>query len=370
MDRLGHATAYPEGTAHPEGTVRSRPTKAALVPVAVATLLVGLATLTGDGWLLLLATAALGLDVAALLLRPRLDGLTYCFDAPARVTAGAPARHGFHVHNRGRRTSPALRLTHRVAGFDDVVLAVRPVRPGGTATVELSRTARRRTRTGSYQFVVISSAPLGMLAVTQVIDGRRDLVVHPHPIGVPAPDPRAAGTADGPARPAPGGIDPGGVRDWRPGDGARRVHWRTTARLGRPIVLDREQQVAPGLAIVVAGPAAAPDWERLVSAVASAATGAVREGRPVALGAAQPGLAGLCEGTGPTLLDWCAALGDPGPPGPDVLGRAVAWAGRGGRVLLAAPADWRAEWWTPAARIARAAGGELELFRPSGGPGT
>lgn len=356
----------PGGTAGSRGAVRTHLTKLALVPVLVAAVLVGLAALTDDVWLLLLATAALGLDAAALVLRPRLDGLEYCFDAPARVTAGTAAQHVFHVHNRGRRTSPALRLAHRSAGFDDVILAVRPLRPGGAVSVELPRTARQRTRTEVHQLVITSSAPLGLLTATQLVDHRRELVVHPPPVRVPTPDPGAGGGADGPVRPAPGGLDPGGVRDWRPGDGSRRVHWRTTARRGRLVVVDRELPVAPRLAVIVTGPAAAPDFERLVSAVATVATDALRAGRPVALAAAQPGLDPLCEGGPTALLDWCAALRDPGPPGADVLGRAVAWAGHGGRVLLAAPADWRAEWWTTAARLAHAAGGELDVFRPSG----
>jgi uncharacterized protein (DUF58 family) len=339
-------------------------TRYALLPVAAAAVLTGLAALTDDVWLLLLAAAALGTVAAAVLAPPRLDGLTYRLDAPARTAAGFTARHRVTVHNGGRRSSPTLRLTHHAPGFDEVTVAVTPLRPGDTASAELPRVARRRAHGDEHRFVVVSTAPLGLLKATQVVEGRQRLIVHPAPVPASVVLPDAGTAADGDAAPSRAGLDPAGIRDWRPGDPARHVHWRSTARRGRPVVVEREQARAARLAVVVTGPAAAPDWERLVAAVAATAVDALGRGRPVALLAAQPGLDVRCEGPATVLLDWCAALLDPAPPDAVTLRAAVGWAGRDGEVLLAAPADWRTEWWTVAHRLTAEAGGRLAVFRP------
>jgi uncharacterized protein (DUF58 family) len=42
-----------------------------------------------------------------------------------------------------------------------------------------------------------------------------------------------------------------GLRDYRPGDSPRWIHWRTTARIGKPMVKEFEQQNEQDLAILV-----------------------------------------------------------------------------------------------------------------------
>jgi uncharacterized protein (DUF58 family) len=339
-------------------------TRFAVLPVAAAAGLTGLAALTDDVWLFLLATAALGTLGAALLVPPRLDGLTYVLDAPVRTTVGFTTPHRVTVRNDGRRTSPTLRLTHHAPGFDDVTVAVAPLRPGGTASAELPRVARRRCHGDEHWFEVVSTAPLGLVRATQVVEGRQAFVVHPVPVPVRAPEPYRGDGADGSSSPSRHGVDPAGIRDWRPGDPARHVHWRSTARRGRPVVVERDEPHAARLAVVVAGPAGAPDWESLVAAVASAAVAAAAAGRPVALLAGQPGLGAVYEGSATALLDWCAALTDPAPPDAATVREAAAWVGRDADILLAAPADWRTEWWQAARWPTAEAGGRLVVFRP------
>jgi uncharacterized protein (DUF58 family) len=340
---------------------RTRPTRYAAVPPVAAGILAVLAALTDGVWLFLLATAAVGLVGAAVVPRPRLDGLDCTLDAPVRATAGSPVTHVLTVRNTGRHTSAAARVTHRAPGFDDVTVALRPLSPGESAAVALPRTPRRRTHASRHSFVLTSTAPLGLLRATRVVELPGQFVVHP-PLGpargVP---PRSTGGTEGPVTTSRDGVEPGTVREWRPGDGSRRVHWRSTARRGRLVVTEPERRESGRLVIVVAGPAGAPDWERLVSAVASAAVAHLRDGAAVALTARGHGTA-----EGAALLDWCAALRDPGPPDHDVLRRALAWAGRDGQMLLAAPADWRGEAWNAAREVA---GGRVELFRPVDGPG-
>lgn len=341
---------------------RTRPTPLAAAPPAVAVVLATLAALADGVWLLLLAAGVLGLALAAVLLRPRLDGLHCTLDAPVRAVAGAPVTHVLTVRNTASRPTPPVRLTHHAAGFDAVTVAVRPLRPGASASVALRRVPRGRAHAALHRFVVTSSAPLGLLRATRAVDVPGLLVVHPAPVAVPARPRRDAAADDGPTAPARDGLDPGGVREWRPGDGSRRVHWRSTARRGRLVVTEPERPRSSRLVVVFTGPAGAPDWERLVSAVASTAVERVRAGGPVAVLARGHGLA---EGTG--ILDWCAALGNPGPPDAEVLRRALTWAGGDGDVLLAAPAHVRADTWSAASALAR---GRLGLFRTPRGTGT
>jgi uncharacterized protein (DUF58 family) len=312
-----------------------------------------LAALTDGAWLFLLAAGALGLAVTAVLFRPRPDGLRCTLDAPVRAVAGVPVTHVVTVRNTASRPTPPVRVTHHAAGYDDVTVAVRPLRPGESASVELRRVPRGRAHATLHGFTVTSSAPLGLLRTTGRVDVAGPLVVHPAPVPVPAQPRRDADAADGPTLPARDGLDPGGVREWRTGDGSRRVHWRSTARRGRLVVTEPERPRSARLVVVLSGPAGTPDWEHLVSAVASVGLERLRAGGDVALLARGHGLA---EGAG--ILDWCAALGNPGPPDAAILRRALAWAGPDGDVLLAAPTGRHAE-------VNTLLGGRLALFRTS-----
>jgi uncharacterized protein (DUF58 family) len=42
-----------------------------------------------------------------------------------------------------------------------------------------------------------------------------------------------------------------GLRDYRPGDSPRWIHWRTSARLGQPMVKEFEQQNEQDLAVLI-----------------------------------------------------------------------------------------------------------------------
>jgi uncharacterized protein (DUF58 family) len=329
-----------------------------LLPLVAAGLLTWLAGLTDDAWLFLLATAALGLPVAGVAVRPRLDGLTYRVDLPTRTAVGATVTHRFVVHNGGRRISPALRLSHRAPGFDDVTLAVPALRPGGSAEAGLSRVARHRTWAEGHRIVVTGSAPFGLLRVRGTAEHHGLLVVHPALDPQGAEPPTAAEAEAGRPVPARDGTDPGVVREWRPGDSARDVHWRSTARRGRLVIAERERTSAHRCAILLCGPAGAPDFERVVALAATHAVAATRRGEDIALAASRHALG---TGSATALLDWCAALRDPGAPDPETLAAVLRWAGRDGQVLLAAPADWRAEWSAAAAR--HTGGGRLAVLR-------
>lgn len=95
-----------------------------------------------------------------------------------------------------------------------------------------------------------SSYPLGLARVRRPLAAPREIVVHPAPASIPnAPGGGLAGLAA--ALGASGADQPSGVRDFREGDEVRDVHWRATARRGRPVVTEWDASVGDGLEVVL-----------------------------------------------------------------------------------------------------------------------
>jgi uncharacterized protein (DUF58 family) len=101
------------------------------------------------------------------------------------------------------------------------------------------------------------------------------------------------------------------VREYRPGDDLRRVHWRSTARLNRLVVREYDDEAARRVLIVLAGAdhGSPPDssFEALVSASASVALYAMGCGHVVEFVRAAHGGCERLVGPRPDeLLDWLA----------------------------------------------------------------
>lgn len=97
--------------------------------------------------------------------------------------------------------------------------------------------------------------PLGLFTFGADIGAPTELVVHPVAIGVR--DARAGGEGsfgwrerDGTLRRGEG-MEFHAVREYRPGDPLRRVHWRTSARTGRLAVVDYERAYQQNLVIAL-----------------------------------------------------------------------------------------------------------------------
>jgi uncharacterized protein (DUF58 family) len=315
-------------------------------PVVAAAALGSLAVLTGSSWLLLLAGAGLGLVAAALVLRPRLGDVTVAMTGPVRVAVGEPVTHRLRVHNSGASSSPPLRLTHSLPGLADRSVYVTGLPPGGSAEVDIARTALHRGVAQGCWIRLESSAPLGMLAVSRATSYRQPFVVHP---AVVAPDRSVAHPRgdDDAVDPVPGpGLDIAGVREWQHGDDPRRVHWRSTARRGRLIVAERGLGAATTLSLAVVGPAEAPDWEDLVALAAATCRAAQLEGRQVTVRAWSGGPGPATHGRSVVaLLDWWAGLGDVALPWPAALVAAGSGDPRTREVTVLASAHVRQVWW-------------------------
>ena len=93
---------------------QSTSTRAALAPRFAGIALGLLSVLTGSRWLMLLACACAGALIAALILRPTLDGIELTTTMPARTTVGADVECQIVVANAGTRWSPQMPAVHAV----------------------------------------------------------------------------------------------------------------------------------------------------------------------------------------------------------------------------------------------------------------
>lgn len=326
---------------------RSRPTKLALIPHGVGFTLFWLSALIENRWLLLLSAAAFGLTAAAIVLRPRVDGLVFIVSGPTRTRVGERVTFTVHVHNMGTRTTTAAHVTHQVPGLDDVVVVVPPLPMGRCAIAEIPHVATARASCQEQTMVATSSTPFGLQQATASATVARQLIVHP--LAVPAAQVRVVGGGNGEVVTSVvsrSGIDVHGIRDFRFGDTPRDVHWRSTARRGRLVVLEREEQREQTAVMLIAGAGTEPDWEPLIARAASTAVSLARSGTAVILVSGQAGLSSVVGGGPVDLLDWFAALTGPQQPAGEHVEQAFEYAGRGGTVIVATTAAAPDAWWS------------------------
>jgi len=334
-------------------------TALALVPIFITIGLGALAALTGNLWFVLLAAAPGGLLIAALVLslRSRLDEVSLCMRGQTRVAAAETVTQNMHVHNRGRRTLPPLAVTHAIRGLDEVRVHVEPLAPGGRAVVDMTRVARSRGTADHCSVTVTAVGPLGLVATHRTIDYAQRLIVHPRSAAEDL-DALRRGMAEEAVDAVPGrGLDLAGVREWRPGDEPRRVHWRSSARRGRLVVTERGSSPAGLLTLVVVGPSQAVDWEEVVAAAAATCRTAQLAGRPVRVLAWGPGAPSADAPTETIvgLLDWWAALGRVDLPVPAAAVRSASGL-LTGDLLVAASQATPPAWWADLRASAAAAG--------------
>lgn len=133
-----------------------------------------------------------------------------------------------------------------------VVFPALPPRSRVTARYHADCDARR----GAYvvgPVSIIAQDPLGLFRARETLDGTARLLVYPRVLSLPRV-PLAAGGVRFDAGIAIGG-QPGagieflGTREYRPGDPLRAIHWKSTARLGVPIVTEWEETAAADTAI-------------------------------------------------------------------------------------------------------------------------
>lgn len=338
-----------------------RPTPKAGIVAAVGGILVVVATTAQAGWLFVLAAGVLGLAASGVVVSHRLAAAEIVHSFPARARVGEPVSVRMSVRGTGNRRLPLLRVEDRFPAFDPVAVASEPVGAGDIAAVELTRVAVKRGVFEEGPAVLSTAAPFGLTRTKRKTAVRSRLIVHPawtELCSFPLPDTPAA-TADEALAATRSGYGEvfAGVRDYRPGDLRKWVHWRSTARTGRLVVREHEDPARSPVVLVLAGNPAETEsdiWESLVAAAASVGRHAIDEGRPlhcVSAGTAEP----LDTATRSSLLDWCAAVDAPGEAALDGVGTAFGrWGRRCAFVFFAPPGPDLEE--AVSAAVARGAG--------------
>jgi uncharacterized protein (DUF58 family) len=157
--------------------------------------------------------------------------------------------------NAGRRSTPVLLVEDLVRPDGDASpeFAVDRLEPGERTVL---RYTLRPARRGEYQLgplAVRLCDPFGFCELPRGFASDDRLLVTPETIGLPRVDPHGRWTAGSAVRGAGAGSsgeDDLGTRPYRFGDELRRVHWRTTARVGE-LSVRREEQPRQGSVLLV-----------------------------------------------------------------------------------------------------------------------
>jgi uncharacterized protein (DUF58 family) len=237
------------------------------------------------GWLFVLAALMLGTVVAGFLLPMRAtSGLTIVRRMPGRVHQREATFVDLEIANAGRRVRRGL-VVHD-PHLDTADLWVGPIRPGERVDIGTLRIAHRRGLHRAEPVRAKSAAPFGVAERRRWVPVEGSTLVLPRvePLGA-LPFIEPAMTTDHAIHSAPRrgqGPEYLGIREYRPGDSMRHVHWPSTARTGGPMVREFEQEQTRRLAIVLDVVRDAGDrWtplDRVCCAAASLAMAALAEG--------------------------------------------------------------------------------------------
>ena len=272
----------------------------------------------------------LPLAAVAVVARTRYQlGCTRQLDPP-RVGAGTPATVRLRLDNVSRLPSGVLLMEDALP----YVLGGRPrfvldrVEPRGVREVSYPVRAEVRGRYRVGPLSVRLTDPFGLCALTRSFASVDDLVVTPVVSALPAVRLGGdwAGGGEATSRSvAVSGTDDAAPREYRHGDDLRKVHWRSTARVGELMVRREEQPYQSRATLLLDGRAGAhrgegpgSSYEWAVSAVASVAvclarsgyllrviaeTGldVVPEGMPATESSVLDALAGIAPGRGASL---------------------------------------------------------------------
>lgn len=326
--------------------MKRRPTRRAFVIAGIGTLLILAGATAQAGWLFVLAAGVLGLVAGSFFAHHRLKAIEVVRSVPRRARVGDELRLGYSIHNTSRRgTVPMLAITDAFGPFSPNTIGSERIGPGGTAEVELVRRAERRGRYLGGAATVVSAAPFGLVRSTRELDVASEMVVVPRWVDLttfPILEPSWGTSEVVHERPRAGaGEEFLGVREFRPGDPLRSMHWRTTARAGTLVVREFEQTISSPVALVLAGAdhGTGPDssFETLVSAAASVGLYALSTGHPVHVvraGEEQP--ESISDPSRHDLLEWLATARAGDVDLGQLIGEALARTGSRGALVVCA----------------------------------
>jgi uncharacterized protein (DUF58 family) len=284
-----------------------------------------MATTSGAGWLYVISASIVGVVIiSALAPLYNVRGIEVIRRAPLVGTAGDPLSCKLEVRNTGRLPRHLLEIGDKFAG-DMGGGVVERLRRGTPESFEYTIENPRRGIYSGGGVIVESATPFGLFRGKRPMRVASETTIYPRTFdvaGLPRPNsPDAAGAERNEASEMHRGLggEFWGVREYRPGDPARLIAWRQSARSlasGRLSVIELAREMDPPLKIALNLDARAPSGARemIVSAAASLMLHALQEGREVAADAG-PQYHGFPETPDrDAILTWCAGLVASRPP--------------------------------------------------------
>jgi uncharacterized protein (DUF58 family) len=206
---------------------------------------IGLAAInTGNNLLfLVLGLLLASIVVSGILSEQSIKGVRLERRLPPSARAGEPALVGLSARNwKKRAPSFSLELRERggqVAGRGFLVML-----PAGEAAEVAYRFVPERRGVFRFdQLEIATKAPFGLFEKSRPLDAPGELIVFPRRVEAPPLSPRKlAREGEKPEDRIGLGLEVHSLRDHRPGEDARTIHWKSTARQGRLISVDREQE--------------------------------------------------------------------------------------------------------------------------------
>ena len=237
-----------------------------------------------------IAVVAFACGVVFALWRPRL-GVERVAD-PDRVARGEPARLTLTVRNTSTLRAANLIATDRCGGASVPVPLLR-LRPGRDTTVDYPVPTSRRGVVPIGPLRVTRGDPLALITLSRTYGGTASVWVHPRIHLLRAVPAGISRSLDGRVDKVPHGtITFDSLREYVVGDELRRVHWRSSAKVGELMVREQLDTSEPTIVVLLDDRAVAhPDrrdgvaesFEAACEAAASIVAAAAREDLPVGL---------------------------------------------------------------------------------------
>lgn len=150
----------------------------------------------------------------------------------APIFAGERARFRLLLRNPSRRLRCALSVSW--SSRDDAASA--DLAPSESVELSLELPAGARGWLHAPRFTVATRFPMGLFRAWSWAELNQRCLVYPHPAPPGLPPPSASGGSGRRSAARSGLEDFVGLRDYRPGDHLRSIHWKSLPKLGKPLV--------------------------------------------------------------------------------------------------------------------------------------
>ena len=308
-----------------------------------------LATNVQAGWLFAICALMIGATVAGLLLPGRgLAGLRVELVAPPEAEQGVDTFVDLRLTNAGRSVRWSLVVSDAHLAPTDV--AVTTIKPGETIELTTMRAPLRRGPERTETVALTTSAPFGVAERRRRVAADSTTLVVPRVFSLgPLPFVEPIGSVQQAVHSQPrrgSGPEYLGIREYRPGDSMRHVHWPSTARHGSIMVREFEEEFTRRVAIVVDTERDVGDvWtplDRSCSAAASIASATYAHGHGARLVAAMPdgSVDVLSRADERDVLRWLASLEPSGVKVSTVIERLGPSELRGAESAVVVAAAW------------------------------